>query len=84
MKGIDLKSALIGLLLGVCLLLVLGAAGKEAKSNEDNGVGRYRIDAVGYPSSNCFVIDSKTGVMWLLRSDNKVVYIGSVQEWEQR
>ena len=79
MKGIDFKSAVIGVLLGVCVILALGAGGDKVTE-----IGRYRISAVGYPSSACYVIDSVTGRMWIRRSPDQGSYMGSVQEWEQR
>ena len=79
MKGIDYKSAVIGLLLGACLILALGAGGKG-----DADLGRYRISAVGYPSSACYVIDSTTGRMWIRRSNTQGSFMGSPDEWEQR
>jgi len=60
MKSIDFKSAVIGLLLGVCVMLVLGAGGIGTTN-----IGRYRIVAAGGASNNyCFVIDSATGRTW--------------------
>ena len=38
MKNFDLKSAVIGLLLGVCVMLIVGAGG-----NGSSEVGRYRM-----------------------------------------
>jgi hypothetical protein len=48
MKNFDLKSAVIGLLLGVCVMLIVGAGG-----NGSSEVGRYRMMPLGYPSNIC-------------------------------
>lgn len=56
-KGsIDFKSLVIGLLLGLCITLVLGAS-----NYNDNG--QYQCSAGG---SQVFVIDTQTGQTWAL------------------
>jgi hypothetical protein len=77
MKRFDLKSSVIGLLLGICLMLVLGAANRG-----DGDVGRYEVERSGQ-SGACFVIDSVTGQTWVRYSGAHGLYMGSPQEWSQ-
>ena len=77
MKTIDTKSVLIGLLLGVCILLALGAA-----SGGQADVGRYQI-ACPDSQTTCFVIDTKTGQLWQKYSRTRGSYYGSPSEWEK-
>ena len=55
MKKIDMKSLLVGMILGVCVLLALGAA---TGSRAD--IGRYQVACPDNPNY-CFVIDTTTG-----------------------
>ncbi len=79
MKSIDFKSAVIGLLLGVCVMLVLGAGGIGTTN-----IGRYRIVRVGTSSTTCFVIDSATGRVWRKNSYVQGGYMGSPEEWDNK
>jgi hypothetical protein len=76
MKKIDIKSLLVGMILGVCVLLALGAAtGKQAD------IGRYQV-ACPDNQSTCFVIDTTTGQVWQRRSTNsKGKDLGSPDQW---
>ena len=62
MKTIDTKSLLIGLLLGVCIFLVLGATSESQKGD----AGRYQV-ACPDATNVCFVIDTQTGHVWRKR-----------------
>jgi len=79
MKKIDVKSCVIGLLLGVCVMLVVGAGGE--KSSE---VGRYRISLSGESPSSCWVIDSATGRLWRIQSSTYSRSYGSPDEWDKK
>jgi hypothetical protein len=76
MKKIDIKSLLVGMILGVCVLLALGAAtGKQAD------IGRYQVACPDNPNT-CFVIDTTTGQLWQRRSTNsKGKDLGSPDQW---
>ncbi|MGD0785471.1 MAG: hypothetical protein ABR969_06635 [Sedimentisphaerales bacterium] len=52
--SIDFKSLVIGLLLGLCITLVLGAS-----NNNDNG--KYQCSA---GQGQVFIIDTQTGQTW--------------------
>lgn len=78
MKGFDVKSAVIGLLLGVCIMFVIGA-GASTVAN----IGRYRVTGAGN-SNACFVIDSATGNTWLRYSQNQGVSLGTPAEWNKQ
>jgi len=78
MKGFDFKSAVIGLLLGVCIMLVIGAGASQVAN-----VGRYRIAGSGN-SNTCFVIDSATGNTWLRYSQNRGISLGNPAEWNKQ
>jgi len=73
MKNFDVKSGLIGLLLGVLAMLVIGAGAGGGDS------GRYQI-ASG-DSLCCYVLDTRTGEMWQ-RTGSSGHYIGSPKEWD--
>ena len=78
MKGIDFKSAVIGLLVGVCLMLALGAGGGQIAD-----IGRYKVSAAWNLSSACFVIDTATGRTWIRRSSSNGSDMGSPEEWDK-
>ncbi len=81
MNSIDFKSAVIGLLLGVCVMLVLGAGGAGGTVAD---VGRYRVSAAGDSSTTCFIIDTATDRTWRKypSNANKQGYVGSPKEWD--
>jgi len=79
MKKIDVKSCVIGLLLGICLMLVIGAGG-----NGSSEVGRYRISAAGDSPSYCFVIDTATGRTWRRQSPTQGSYYGCPEDWDKK
>ena len=55
MKNIDFKSLLIGLLVGICVLAVLGMG------ENPSGIGRYRVS-----SDRPFFVDTVTGRIWYI------------------
>ena len=75
MKSIDMKSLIIGLLLGLCVVLAAGAVVDRKVE-----VGRYRI-ATGQ-NYYCMVIDSKTGHLWQVQSSSGYDW-GSPDEWNK-
>ena len=77
MKKINIKSLLVGMILGVCVLLALGAAtGKRAD------IGRYQV-ACPDNQSTCFVIDTTTGQVWQ-RSSSGIQNYGSPDQWKKK
>jgi len=60
-RSADIKNLVIGFLLGVCLMLVIAAAG----SNHGD-VGTYQCCAAGNDSLAVFVTDTRTGQTWRL------------------
>ena len=78
MKKIDIKSLLVGMILGVCVLLALGAAtGKQAD------IGRYQV-ACPDNQSTCFVIDTATGQLWQrITHLKKGKDLGSPDQWKK-
>ena len=76
MKSIDMKSLIIGLLLGLCAVLAAGAVGGTKYE-----VGRYRI-ATGQ-NYYCMVIDSKTGQLWHIQGASGSSDWGSPEEWKK-
>ncbi len=78
MKGIDFKSAVIGLLLGVCVMFVFGAGGGGTAD-----IGRYRIAGADDSGSFCFVIDSATGRTWKKYRSGQNGYMGSPEDWDK-
>jgi len=63
-RNIDFKSMMIGLLLGVCVLLVSGQYTEQHNTNN-----RFMCCAAGSDPYGVFVIDTQTGQTW--RLDNK-------------
>ena len=79
MKKIDFKSIIIGLLLGVCVVIGLGA--QSSVSN----IGRYRISTADSSGQSCFVIDSATGRMWKKSMHElQFAYIGKPEDWGKK
>lgn len=78
MKNFDVKSCVIGLLLGVCLMLAVGAGG-----NGSSEVGRYRISAAGDAVASCFVIDTATGRTWRRITSTQGTCYGCPADWEK-
>ncbi len=79
MKKIDVKSCVIGLLLGVCVMLVIGAGG-----NGSSEVGKYRISAAGDSTTSCFVIDTATGRTWRRFTATQGSYYGCPEGWDMK
>ncbi len=64
--NINFASLVIGFLLGLCLMLAIGAA-----SGNDDSPGQYQCCAAGNYSDAVFVIDTETGQTWRLgRTDS--------------
>jgi len=76
MKKFDVKSAVIGLLLGVCVVLMIGAEG-----NGIGDTGRYRVSPAGDSPSSCYVIDSVTGSLWRRYAGPSESYMGNPKQW---
>lgn len=79
MRSFDLKSAVIGLLLGACLMLVIGAG-----NNGSSEVGRYRISPAGDSNASCFVIDTVTGRVWRRYTSSQGSCYGCPEEWNEQ
>lgn len=77
MRTVDAKSILIGLVLGLCIFLALGAA-----DGRDASIGRYQI-ACPDSQNTCFVIDTRTGQVWQRYSDGRGNQYGSPDLWNQ-
>ncbi len=78
MKKIDIKSLLVGTILGVCVLLALGAAtGKQAD------IGRYQVVHTDNQTT-CFVIDTTTGQVWRRASNSHGNDYGSPSQWKKK
>jgi hypothetical protein len=77
LKKIDIKSLLVGTILGVCVLLALGAAtGKQAD------IGRYQVACPDNPNT-CFVIDTTTGQVWHRIANSLGNDYGSPSQWKK-
>ena len=77
MKKIDIKSLLVGMILGVCVLLALGAAtGKQAD------IGRYQVACPDH-ASTCYVIDTTTGQVWQRFNGTHGKNYGSPDKWKK-
>jgi hypothetical protein len=64
--NVNFTNLVIGFLLGICLLLAIGAA-----TNQDEGPGRYQCCTAGDYSEAVFVLDTQTGQTWRLsRTDS--------------
>jgi hypothetical protein len=57
----DIKNIVIGLLLGICLMLAIAAAGSNY-----GDIGTYQCCAAGDDSLAVFVTDTRTGQTWRL------------------
>ncbi|UCC99708.1 MAG: hypothetical protein JSW66_07450 [Phycisphaerales bacterium] len=78
MNSIDIKSLIIGLLLGLCAVFATGSA-----RIIQNDKGRYRI--AGPPKANfCVVIDTRTGHVWHRQGASTGSDWGSPDEWEKK
>jgi len=77
MKKIDIKSLLVGMILGVCILFALGAA-----SGSRADIGKYQVVCLDN-SSTCFVIDTTTGQVWQRFSHSKGNDLGSPEKWNK-
>ncbi len=58
-KTIDLKSTVLGIVLGMSLFALLGAAGTSKEGEQP--IGRYQIAA---GNTSAWVVDTKTGQVW--------------------
>ncbi|UCE48163.1 MAG: hypothetical protein JSW47_21510 [Phycisphaerales bacterium] len=62
MKKLNLDKLVIGVLLGVCLMLAIGAKGMGTS----HSVGTYRIATCVHPgSSEVYVLNTRTGQVWM-------------------
>ncbi|MHC4430909.1 MAG: hypothetical protein ACYS14_02120 [Planctomycetota bacterium] len=65
-RNVDFNSLAIGLLLGLCLMLAIGAA-----AGNGDEPGQYQCCAAGDDDLAVFVVETSTGHTWRLgRSDN--------------
>lgn len=70
-QNLDFKSLIIGLLIGVCALLVSGQY-----DHNENTDGRFMCCAAGSDPYGVFIVDTQTGQTW--RLDNKsTIYYGA-------
>ncbi len=61
MKKFNIYKLVIGVLLGVCLMLAIGAKGMGTS----HSVGTYQIVAGAYPQAkDIFVLNTQTGRVW--------------------
>ncbi len=76
---IDMKSALLGLLVGIAAIFAVGAA------TSSNPVGRYQIQAA-YDGSKGFalVLDTQTGEVWGMAGGNDWGNTKAGKFWEQK
>jgi hypothetical protein len=56
---IDIKSTVIGLLLGVVVMVTIGA--QRQRVDQDNPIGRYQVTS---SERYGFVVDTVTGQVW--------------------
>jgi hypothetical protein len=64
--NINFANLVIGFLLGLCLMMAIGAA-----SENDDSPGQYQCCAAGDYSDAVFVLDTQTGQTWRLsRTDS--------------
>lgn len=76
--NINFANLVIGFLLGLCLMLAIGAA-----SDNEDSLGQYQCCAAGNYSDAVFVIDTQTGQTWRLgRTDS--YDLGTPQERKSR
>ncbi len=61
---IDVKSVIIGLLLGLCVMLTRGAAPSAATPNRYQISAVQRSDPNGTPQTVVFVLDQQTGKVY--------------------
>ena len=67
MKKFNLDKLVIGVLLGVCLVLVIGANARRGFGGQ-RGVGTYQIASSADPyNGGAFVLNTHTGHVWMYR-----------------
>jgi len=66
MRRMNLDRLIIGILLGICLMLALGAGGDE----EANPPGTYQIEAG--TNYTAYVLNTRTGEYWEFRPGSDV------------
>ncbi len=72
-SNIDLKSAAVGLVVGIAVMLVVGA---ESRSNYN---GRYQVSsAQGF----AVIVDSQTGQAWGFGTSSTIQYRNDANFWD--
>jgi hypothetical protein len=71
------KNIVIGFLIGVCLMLVIGAAGSKWSKVQETG--RYIISSAN--DRTYFIMDTITGEHWY-KITEKTGYLGDVRQWK--
>jgi hypothetical protein len=77
MKLENAKNILIGFLMGVCLMLVIGAAGSKRSPVQETG--RYIISSGG--ERTYYIMDTRTGEHWYKIAE-KTGYQGDAKQWK--
>ncbi len=77
MKRESAKNILIGFLMGICLMLLIGAAGSRKSPLQETG--RYIISSGN--DRTYFVMDTRTGEHWYKIID-KAGYQGDAKQWK--
>ncbi len=77
MKREGAKNILIGFLMGVCLMLLIGAAGSSWSPQTETG--QYIISSGN--DRTYFVMDTRTGEHWY-KIIEKVGYQGDARQWK--
>ena len=78
MKSLNYDKLIIGFLLGVCLMLLIGAAG----SSSPKPAGTYQVAFREY-KRDAWVLNTQTGQLWAV-SDDDWSYSGSASAHEAR
>ncbi len=77
MKLESAKNILIGFLTGVCLMLVIGAAGSKRSAVQETG--RYIISSGN--ERTYYIMDTRTGEHWYKIAE-KTGYKGDAKKWK--
>lgn len=77
MKRDSAKNIVIGFLMGVCLMLVIGATG--SKWSSVNETGRYIISSGS--ERTYYVMDTRTGEHWYKIAE-RTRYKGDAKKWK--
>lgn len=60
-KNCNVTNIIIGFTLGLCVILAIGATGRDY-----NSCGKYQCCAAGDDSYSVFILDTQTGQTWRL------------------